>query len=1143
MNSTLSSNLQLLANRFPTLAEKLCAAPVNDVMTTTAQDGGVCYVKKGLDNRWHALSNNIDPIQKAQHAVTELEERIGNGLAPAVVIGINPGYTLEILYKHFKDNYYTKYIPRRIYVIIDSLECLFGWLKDNDRSDILSQEEIEFYWHKEAKRIVRLCKKEETRSHLFIPVSTLPEATSVALIEPLAEFFISRQEEEKELFEENCKYYENQSDDELDKIIAGEAGRKPRLLIPSHASSTVVQYSVRDTAAMFEKEGWEVRIMHMKTDLSRWRINKNINDFKPDIYLQVNHLRTEDADFYPPDMMYITWVQDTVSYINNSENAKAWNEHVESKKKRRDLIIGYVGQIKEYGYQEDRLSECPMIVNQDLFKARELTAEEKAKYECDICFASNRSKETSLIVTEDLAPKLEKYGFTEDILMAIHDHLWKYYRDEKTCVGYIQLEDKIIELPEVCSLIEKLINKDDHDFVIQRIYWELNDVIYRHIVLEWIDEMGNKKLHLYGRGWEMHPRFSKYAKGILEHGEEVSKAYKGARRCLHLNSMEGEHQRILEIINSDGKLLNRNNKDSPKAPRELLEYFSSMFTPNLESNLSKSTREFAQKWLWDFCKFQSNKKSITSLNQLFENSIEVIFKLRANNLHLIHPTWPQLEFIGKNDLLSKIKENSLDLSRFKKDTQRVYNHYVSIKLFSALSFKKSHSDKIAVFITKLCYINWYSKSESFQPEEILNILTNTNDLSDYIKSLSLIELLDREWQLTAASLLTIRKISCILPLLSLCEISCKRLQSSVYKIARRLYQQEKNNKKVSDLLELISPKNLNIDNLNGYIDLALKVGAPIKSIEYLYEVNPDINSLHSRSAWNKYVIKDFDYESALPYLKQDYKSKRISTEWQLNYAQTVTVCGEFNNAVDLVAEAYLKDESLCNGYSRISYMQYMLDNFSPKEALKYFEKDYNLEKLNKNYLLIYTSFLSHENQKEKAISIISKYEKRFGRLNNSNALLAWYHYLAFKNNPKSVFEAFQKDKSDSSISPQVEILSSSLKVFLGKKNFEANEIKELYKRDPKMHSGFLTVGLSKYAYNKDTDFLIQMFKNEKYFNRPCPLYLRVLKEIVGELFFNTGPSNHFAKNENKVQFQLITSWLKRRCFMGKAQINELLYSS
>ena len=260
---------------------------------------------------------------------------------------------------------------------------------------------------------------------------------------------------------------------------------------------------------MFRKEGWEVEIMHMKTDISKWRINKTINHLKPDIYLQVNHLRTEFLGYYPDDMMFITWVQDTVSFINNSENAQEWNEQVEKKNKRRDLIIGYVGQIKKYGYLEDRLEECPMIVNTDIFKPRELTPKEIEKYGCDVCFASNRSKETHLVVKEDLLPKLEKYGFTEELLMKINDHLWKHYREARTCTSYDELEDKIIELSEICSLMEKLITRDDHDFVIQRIFWELNDIIYRHVVLEWIDEMEGIKLNLYGRGWEDHPKFAK----------------------------------------------------------------------------------------------------------------------------------------------------------------------------------------------------------------------------------------------------------------------------------------------------------------------------------------------------------------------------------------------------------------------------------------------------------------------------------------------------------------------------------------------------------------------------------------------------------------------------------------------------------
>jgi len=699
MNSTLAKNLEILSQRFPTLAERLASTPLPQIQKTASQDGGYCYVHQTEDGKWKAITDPVNPIARAQKAVMSMEDRIGSGFAPAVVLGLDPGYTLEIIFKHFKENYYEKFIKRRIYVIIDSTACLFGWLNSEDRTEILSHESVEFYWHQEARRIVRLCKKDETRSHLFIPISSLPEATSVAIMEPLAQFFISRQEEEQKLLEENNKYYTNQTDRELNKIISGKSGRKPRLLIPSHASSTVVQYSVRDTAAMFEKEGWEVKIMHMKTDLSCWRINKNINEFKPDVYLLINHLRTEDTSFYPKDMMFVTWVQDTVSYINNSESAEAWNKHVKSNKKRRDLIIGYVGQIKQYGYQEDRLTECPMIVNQDLFKEREITAEDRAKYECDICFASNRSKETSLIVKEDLLPKLEKFGFTEDILMTMHDHLWEYYREEKTCVGYIQLEDKIIELPEVCELIEKLINKDDHDFVIQRIYWLLNDVIYRHIVIEWISEMKGIKLHLYGRGWEDHPKFSKYAKGILNHGEELSLAYQCAKHCLHLNSLEGEHQRLTEIIDAKGNPITRLSID-----KEILE--RQKFILKGSKNLKKPNLPFLNT-LWHTSKTTLEKhpksKFHKKLNKTFANQLEAIkVKLKQESI----------SFSNKEYLTLKSSSQHYD-DKLSKDKAEIYYNLHS----SFTNKKKRHNkDLIPVEVSSFIFKLFEGKRRVFLPE-------------------------------------------------------------------------------------------------------------------------------------------------------------------------------------------------------------------------------------------------------------------------------------------------------------------------------------------------------------------------------------------------------------------------------------------
>ena len=865
-NSTLAKNLEILSKRFPSLAERLASTPLPQIQKTASQDGGYCYVHKTEDGKWNAITDPINPISRAQKAIKDMEDRIGTGFAPAVVLGLDPGYTLEIIFKHFKENYFEKFIQRRIYVIIDSTACLYGWLISEDRSEILNHESVEFYWHQEARRIVRLCKKDETRSHLFMPISSLPESVSMALMDPLAKFFIERQEEEKRLLEENSKYYEKQSDKELNKIIQGKAGRKPRMLIPSHASSTVVQYSVRDTAAMFEKEGWEVRIMNMKTDLSCWRINKNINDFKPDIYLQVNHLRTEDTDFYPEDMMIVTWVQDTVSYINNSEHAKIWNEHVKSKKKRRDLIIGYIGQVKDYGYQEDRLTECPMIVNEELFKAREITAEDRAQYECDICFASNRSKETSLIVKEDLTPKLEKYGFTEDILMSMHDHLWEYYREENTCVGYIQLEDTIIELPEICTLIEKLINKDDHDFVIQRIYWLLNDVIYRHIVLEWISEMKDIKLHLYGRGWEDHPKFSKYAKGILAHGEELSLAYQSAKLCLHLNSLEGEHQRLNEILNAGGTPFTRLslNEETLEREKQKLAAMNNLNQPNLPFINA----------LWNVCR----KVLETSSKDQFQKNVNESFSIQIQDIKN-KTALEAVSFRDKENLKTSGSTNEYEkISSIK--NSRLFKFLVDF--FSLEHKTEAHKiipDAITCFIFNIfenklnCNLNIFPVLESNLYCKAMEMVTfskyreEQKIFFDRIIPEDLIPELVPEY-LKCAFLFKSYQNSLDL-IESLAEKNHGELSKSKLYLQLITSSPEENRQKLAeDLVGKIQIEDLSSDLILDYIKLIDKVGKlNEKLIKQAYDKNPKLSDLYFKFAtknkvghnnWYEIIKKDID---------------------------------------------------------------------------------------------------------------------------------------------------------------------------------------------------------------------------------------------------------------------------------------------
>lgn len=556
-------NLSILSSRFPALSEKVKALDISKIGISNSADGGMCYAVMNERNEWIPASNYENPIKAAQASLDKMQHRLIGGLSPAVIVGLYPGYILESVFRYFQSRLNHNEPFRHIYIVIDSVHCLAGWLKASDRTAMLEQEELSFHWHENVHEIVELCEKDLQRSHLFIPLSILPENELNKIIAPLAELYLRRKKEEQLWLKENEDYYNTLTDEKLAEIISGKSGRKPRLLMPTHMSSTVVQYSTRDTCKNFEQMGWDTMILKMERDLSPWLIIKYIHDYRPDVMIFINHLRNEHEgmDLYPKNLMFITWIQDAVPLINSKETAERWNAAVTEKipetgeARKRDLLIGYVEQVSKFGYLKERLNPLNMIVDSENFKPRKLTPEHLEKYGCDVCFASNRGKPVARIVEEELYPILAPCGFSKDLLMKMHNHLWRGYRNGKTFITYLDLLRELKTIDEFTEVYDKL-KEDQKSNSLQRIFWILNDAIYRHVVLEWCVESG-VKLNLYGKGWSENPYFATYAKGEIAHGDELSIAYQCAKYCLHLNPMEGRHQRLVEIILSGATPLTR----------------------------------------------------------------------------------------------------------------------------------------------------------------------------------------------------------------------------------------------------------------------------------------------------------------------------------------------------------------------------------------------------------------------------------------------------------------------------------------------------------------------------------------------------------------------------------------------------------
>jgi hypothetical protein len=555
--STWELNLDVLRARFPALADRVEQPGLREsVCSFKAKDGFPAY---GLrkNSQVHPLTNPVDPGAQINRQMAEIQDSLRDFSRPVLMVGLYTGAELIHIF-NLREQAAGNHCSQPVWVCIDSLLTFCGFLQTYDARTLLASERVTFFWHEEMPQQVNWLREHPEFSHVFTFFSLAPESTLVRIMAPLVELIREREVATESCRMENQIYYQAISDKRLADNIAGRAGRKPRLLVPSCSWSTVIQYSVRDTCNAFRKAGWDTLVVDGPAMLTSYHLIQTIRDFKPDLFLYVDHLRQEIADLVPDDLLVVSWVQDAMPAINNPDAARDWN--AAAGKRNRDLIVGYVDQLQTFGYMKERLQPLGMVVDTQLFKPRELTPEQIETYGCDVCFASNCGLPTDRLVKENLVGLFAEHGFTEIRLMKFHDRLWTIYRSGETVTGYQQLSE-VLEL-----------NLTPESNVLQLLFWRLNDVIYRHAVLEWIDDYAQThpdfRLHLYGKGWEQHPRFSRYAQGAVEHGAELSIAFQAARFCLHLNAAEGMHQRIGEVLASGGHLLIRLNEETESLYRE-----------------------------------------------------------------------------------------------------------------------------------------------------------------------------------------------------------------------------------------------------------------------------------------------------------------------------------------------------------------------------------------------------------------------------------------------------------------------------------------------------------------------------------------------------------------------------------------------
>jgi hypothetical protein len=323
-------------------------------------------------------------------------------------------------------------------------------------------------------------------------------------------------------------------------------GQHLRVMGITSRFTTFLKHSMADWLEAFDAMGHETRTIIEQADhevLNPLAFAEEITNFKPDLLLLIDHYRGEITGL-PRQIPCVMWVQDQLPNIFSTRAGAAQGP--------RDYCVGF-GRLElrdRCGYPESRFLPAPVGVNQNRFRPRELSKSEMEKYGCDMSFVSHASAPATVLLSEQLR-QTDEMG--RKLLLDVFEQMRAIYDDGKA-IGHASFIRRAIN----AATLRLRVNLDApsqqslFDFFNQKI----NNALFRHQALTWAADLGIN-LHLYGRGWEQHPRFRQYARGIACNQNELATIYQASKINLQLTPTGAVHQRLLDGLSAGGFFLMR----------------------------------------------------------------------------------------------------------------------------------------------------------------------------------------------------------------------------------------------------------------------------------------------------------------------------------------------------------------------------------------------------------------------------------------------------------------------------------------------------------------------------------------------------------------------------------------------------------
>lgn len=300
-------------------------------------------------------------------------------------------------------------------------------------------------------------------------------------------------------------------------------------------------------------------------------------------------------------------------------------------------------------------------------------------------------------------------------------------------------------------------------------------------------------------------------------------------------------------------------------------------------------------------------------------------------------------------------------------------------------------------------------------------------------------------------------------------------------------------------------------------------------VKKAYHQCNELQNAYAQVAWMRYIPEDLAFEKTIPYFKLDQQQGRLSSAWQINYAQALMISEKIADAEFQIEAAYQKKTEIKNGYASCGRWRYFNLYYEPEMALEWFLKDFDLGRLDNIFLIHYAVLFAAVGDIRSAIDIVEKAYDNYPQIKNGYALIGWYYYMIRERNPEKALSFLKIDQKRNRLTTDFGYYAG-IYSYLGDRGKAEEIVKQAYRYSKNIGGWYLIVGICDYALRNDVEYLKKMVKKDMHLERQKISFMHFLSWAVSLDGRNTtgydGMLKEFCERTPKV-YDFTLSWVKK----------------